>query len=218
VLRNDAAAFHGNGAIAVMMEAALELVRGACKRGLGVALAHGEGANEVAGELVMDNGRALAQCRLGINHRGQWIEVCGHQRRCILGGVAAFGQHHRDRLADVANLVMGEQRLLRIDDIVPHVLRPFSRQRELRVRHRRQQACKIGAAQGKGDAGAGRGAREIDGADARMRERAAHERRVQHVRQIEIGNEMPAAGEQAAILAAQERAPDEGSLARFVHA
>jgi hypothetical protein len=35
---------------------------------------------------------------------------------------------------------------------------------------------------------------------------------VKHVRQLEIGDELPAAGQQAAILAARDGAADEGGL------
>jgi hypothetical protein len=48
-------------------------------------------------------------------------------------------------------------------------------------------------------------------------ERASHEYRVEHVRQIEIGDELPAAGQQAAILAARNRAPDEPGLFQISH-
>jgi hypothetical protein len=41
---------------------------------------------------------------------------------------------------------------------------------------------------------------------------------VQHPRQREIGDELPAAGQQAVILAAQDRAADKGGLAGIVHA
>jgi hypothetical protein len=48
-----------------------------------------------------------------------------------------------------------------------------------------------------------------------MGERAADEDRVQHVRQIEIGDELSAAGEQAVILATRQRAADkQGSVGR----
>ena len=63
-----------------------------------------------------------------------------------------------------------------------------------------------------GDARRRGGARQIHRADASMRDRAAHEHRVQHVRQLEIGDELPAAGQQPLILAAQDGAADEGRL------
>jgi hypothetical protein len=51
-----------------------------------------------------------------------------------------------------------------------------------------------------------------------MRERAAHEYRMQHVREIKVGNELPLPREQATILAARQRTPDKRSIASFVHA
>jgi hypothetical protein len=50
-----------------------------------------------------------------------------------------------------------------------------------------------------------------------MRDRAPHEYRMEHIRQLEIGDELPAAGQQAAILAARDGAADEGGLSRIVH-
>jgi len=69
VLRNDTPAFHGQRAVAVMMEAALEPARRARQSRLGIAPTHGEGANQVGAEPVMDERRALAQRRLGVDHR-----------------------------------------------------------------------------------------------------------------------------------------------------
>ena len=51
-----------------------------------------------------------------------------------------------------------------------------------------------------------------------MRDRAAHEHRMQHARQLEIGDEVPAAGQQPMILAAQDGATDERRFLTIVHA
>ena len=80
--------------------------------------------------------------------------------RRIFGRIAALRDDHRNRFADVADLVVGEQRLLRIDELVLYLRRPFARQRQLRVRHRRQHLCKFRADQRKGDARRRRGARQ----------------------------------------------------------
>ena len=66
----------------------------------------------------------------------------------------------------------------------------------------------IGAAQRQGHAGRRGGARQIDRADARMRDRAPDEGRMQHARQFEIGDELSPAGQQPAVLAPQQRAAD----------
>ena len=87
--------------------------------------------------------------------------------------------------------------------------RPFAGERELRVRHRRQEPQQVRAAQDTGDARRRGGARQIHAADARVCDRASDENRVKRVRQSEIGNELSAAGQQAMIFAARDRAADE---------
>jgi hypothetical protein len=115
----------------------------------------------------------------------------------------------------VPDLVVRQKRLLGVDELVLDDRGPFAGKCELRVRHGRQELQEIRAAQDTGNAGRARRARQIRGANACMGERAADEDRVQHVRQIEIGDELSAAGEQAMILAARQRAADErGSVGR----
>jgi len=53
---------------------------------------------------------------------------------------------------------------------------PFPRQRDLPLRHRRQQLQQIGAVESQRHAGRSGGARQVDGANARMRYRAAGSR------------------------------------------
>ena len=214
---DDAAALHGRGGIAVMMKAARELVRRARERGVEVALADGEGADEIGAEFLVDDRTARAQRLLRVDDGRQRIEIEADQLRGVLGGVAALRDDDGNRLADVADLVMGQQRLLGIDELVLDLGGPFARQRELRVRHRRQQPREVGAAQHIGDARRRSGTRRIHRVDARMRDRAAHEHRVQHVRQRKIGDELAAPGQQPLILAAQDGAADEGSLAGIAH-
>ena len=164
----------------------------------------------------MDDGGAVAQRLFRIEHRRQRLEIELDQLRRVLGGIAAVRHDDRNRLADVADLVMGQQRLLRIDELVLHQRRPFARQRQLRVRHRRQLADKLRPGQHKENAGRRSGARHVDRLDARMRVRAPHEHRMQHVRQFEIGNVLAAAGQEPPVLAPRHGAADEGSL--VVHA
>ena len=83
---------------------------------------------------------------------------------------------------------------------------PFPRQRDLPLRHRRQQPQQIGAIQSEDYAGRRGGARQVDRANARMRYRAAHQNGVQHARQHEVGDELPLASQQPAVLAPQQRA------------
>ena len=160
----------------------------------------------------MDDGHAVAQRRFRIEHRRQRLEIELDQLRRVLGGIAVLRHDDRDRLADMADLVVGQQRLLRIDELVLHQRRPLARQRHLRIRHRRQHARELRSGQHKGNAGRCGCARHIDRLDARMRLRAAHEHRMQHVRQIEIGNVLAATGQEPPVLAPRHGAADERCL------
>src|SRR5262249_57985860 len=59
------------------------------------------------------------------------------------------------------------------------------------------------------------GAGKVDRTDARMRGRAAHEHRMQHAGQRQVGDVEALAGEQALILAPLERTPHERSAGFF---
>ena len=214
---DDAAAFHRRGGIAVVMESALQFVRGARERGGDVALADGEGANEVGLEFVVDDRDAWAQRQFRVDHGRQGIEIEGDQLSRIFGGVAALRHDHRNSLADMPDFVVSQQGLLGIDELVLYERGPFSGERELRVRHRRQELQQVRAAQHAGDTRRRGGARQVHAADARVRDRASDEDRVQHMRQVEIGDELSAAGQQAAILAARHGAADERRFVGIVH-
>ncbi len=215
---DDAAALHRRGGIAVMMKAALQLVRGARKRGIDVALANGECADEVGVESFVDDRRALAQRLLRIDDGRKRIEIETDQLSRVFRRMTTLGHDDGNGLADMADLVVGEKGLLGVDELVLDQRRPFTRQRELRVRHRRQELQEIPAAQGTGDARRTARTRQIHGADARMGERASDEDRVQHVRQIEVGNELSLTGQQAMVLATRQRAADERAFVGIVHA
>ena len=106
------------------------------------------------------------------------------------------------------HLVVREQRLLRIEELVLDLRGPFARQRQLGVGHRGNELRQLRAVQHIGDARRRGRARQVDRADAGMGDRAAHEHRMQHVGQLEIGDELAAAQQQAAVLAARHRASD----------
>ena len=152
-----------------------------------------------------------------IDQRRQRLEIDGDQFGRVLGEIAAFGKDHRDRLADMPHLVVRQQRLLRVEEGVLDLGGPFARQRQLRVGNRRQDLRQFGAGQHVGHAGHRRGARQIDRTDAGVRDLAAHEDGVQRVGKLEVGDELAAAGQQAAILAAQDRLPDITVALRLSH-
>ena len=87
---------------------------------------------------------------------------------------------------------------------------PFARHRDLPLGNRRQQLQEIGAVQRVHDTRRRSGTAQIDTADAGMRQRAAHQHRMQHARQHQIGDELTLAGQQAPIFTAPQRAADIG--------
>ena len=212
VQADDTAAFHRQRDIAVMIKAPLQPARRALENGVGVTFADGEGADQVGGEFVVDDGGAGIERLFRIQHRRQRLEIEFDQLRRVFGGIAVLRHDDRNRLADMADLVMGQQRLLRIDELVLHQRRPFARQRQLGIRHRRQFADELWPGQHMENARRRGGARHVDRLDARVGLRAAHEDRMHHVRQFEIGNVLAAAGQEPPVLAPRHGAADEGGL------
>ena len=205
---DDPAALHRHRRIAMMVKAAFEPVRRCGQHRVGLAPPDRKGPHEVGLEPVVDDRAVRPQRRFGIDHRRQFFEVQPDRFGRVLGLVAGLGDDDRDRLADMAHLVVRQERLLRIEEFVLDDRGPFARHRDLALGHRRQQLQQIGAIERQHDAGHRGGARKVDRADAGMRRRAAHQHRVQHARQHQIGDELPLAGQKPAVFAPQERAPD----------
>ena len=192
----------------MMVEAPLEPVRRARQRAVDVALADAKFADQVGVVFVVQHRSAGLQRRFRIHDGRQRFEIDGDQLGRVFGEIAAFGQDDRDRLADMAHLVIGEQRLLRIEERVLDLRGPFPRQRQLGVGHRRKELGELRAVEHIGDARCRGRARQVDRANARMRHLAAHEHRMQRVGKLQIGHELAAAQQQAAVLATRHRASD----------
>ena len=115
---------------------------------------------------------------------GKFVEIDLHRGGEILGGGAAVGDAHRDRLADIAHLVLRQHRL-------HGSLEP----RQPGVRNDRLHAGKIGD----GEHGVRRPGGLAYGADARVRQRTAYESKFAHARQVDIGDEFATAAQQAVV-------------------
>ena len=89
----------------------------------------------------MQDRSAGLQRRLGIDDGRQRLEIDGDQLGRVFREIAAVGEDDRDRFADMTHLVVGQQRLLRIEEVVLDLRGPFPRQRQLGVGDRRQAAC-----------------------------------------------------------------------------
>ena len=66
---------------------------------------------DIAGDVVMNARRVPAQQRLRDRSRWQRLELDLDVGECVLGDVAAFREHDRQRFTDVADLVFGEWHL-----------------------------------------------------------------------------------------------------------
>ena len=205
---DHAPAFHRHRGVAMMMEAPREPVPRAAQGGFSIALGGGKLGDQIGSELLVHERCSAAQAVLGIDHRRQRVKFSLYQRRRVLGGMAALGDHHREGFADMAHLVGGEQGLLRVEDAVAHRRAPFGGQRNLMVWHVRQQLRQRDPAHGKHHPGGGASRRQIDRADARMRQRAAHESRVEHARKLDVVDILSLAEQQSGVLPARHGAPD----------
>ncbi len=115
------------------------------------------------------------------------------------------GHHHGQRLADVAHLVVGNDRLLERLELRQQLL-PHGDNRD--GAHALPQD--VGGSDHRAHAGSlERGAR-IDGANAAVRDRASQDDRVQCVRLRHVVDELPPAAQKAQVLQPLDRAADEG--------
>ena len=142
-----------------------------------------------------------ARCERGfqVGDERQRIVVDLDRSHRVLGEVARFGDHHRHRLADEAHLARRE-----------HEGRDVLRQRRRRKTQRHAQPhaglLQVRGCEDRCHLARGAG---IDIADQRMCMRAAHERRMQHAGQLDVGGVAPGAAQQARILdATRARADD----------
>ena len=141
---------------------------------------------------------------LAIGHRRQRLDVDRDRLQRVLGERRAVGHHDRDRLADVAHLADGDDRLLVALELGQRLLP------QRNVRH----VADIGRRDHGVHARPRARRRRVDRADAAVRDRAAQDHRMQHFLADEIVDVLSAPGEKAEVLDALDRAADEGVPAR----
>jgi hypothetical protein len=76
----------------------------------------------------------------------------------------------------------------------------------------RQLLSEFWAAQGAGNSGCFCRARQVDRLYARMSDRTPDKYRMQHLRQLQICNELSATGQQAPVFAPRNRVADKGNV------
>ncbi len=158
----------------------------------------GEDEPDVGLELLVHARRAVGEGRVDVDDRrelriGDLDGVGGVTR-----GVAVCRDHDRDRLADVAYAPLRERWAHRMHHVAGRVRRAGNARRELEVV----------AVQDGGDARHAAGGRRVDRGDVGMRILAAHDRHVQHPRQLDVVHVAAAPGEELAVLLAQRRDAD----------
>ena len=134
----NTAALDRHRRVAVMIKAALQSVRRERQRRAGIALGNRERAEKIGLQLVVNDRRTRGERHFGADDRGQRVQFHLGQRGGVFRRIAAFRHDHGNRFADMPHLIVRQQRLLRIVELVLDEGCPFARQRELRIRHRRQ--------------------------------------------------------------------------------
>jgi hypothetical protein len=170
-------------------------VRGRLQRlGHAVAVAAAHPADEVPGVALVDEVVAVHGGPV-VHERLEGVEVDHDQVGGVLGEVAVVGDHERDRLADEADLAVGEGR---------HgcLLAPA----RVGVPELAHLGVEVGAGEHGVHAGRGEGLGGVDARDAGPGQRAAHEAGVEHPRPHDVVDEGAPSGQQAGVLDAVDTA------------
>ena len=192
-MRQHGAAFERHRGAAVLEDLLLEHVGRGREGALDVAIGHGDEGGDVAREIAVGGRRAGRERVAAIAHRRQHLVVDRDRRGGILGEIAAVGDDHGDRLADIADLAAGER-----------MLGAQRRDGGIGDRHRQRLGCEPARHVLRGEHRMDarhrvRGAR-IDRTDARVGMRAAHERGVEQAGELHVVDEVRAPGEQGRVL------------------
>ena len=185
VVRNGGAALDRQRMHAVHAKAALDHMRRGGLGGGEVARLHFEVEQDVIAPFVVDEWRLFPQRIRHGDDRRQRLEFHLDAGGEILGFARGRGEHHRDRLADMAHLSGGQDR-------------PIRRLEAGQFRGRAH-AADTGKVAGMKDALL-RALRFAHRDDTRMGVRRAHEGRVQHPGQINVGAELAAPLQEARVL------------------
>ena len=171
---------------------------------------------EVAGDVFVDAGRAVAQRRFRIRDRRQFVVAHRHAFRRVMRGGKALGDDEDDRLAQIAHTVGRHRQMGDVDGgiagkgaeralgVVPRVGR---------IGEMSDRLAAGGDVIGAGDDGEHArltlGLGRVDGDDARVRVGRAHEYGMAFAGQCEVVGETPIPPDEAKILEPHHRPADE---------
>ena len=198
----DAARLDGVAAALVQAEALLDAMRRFGERAVDVAVVDALFRDEIVRAIEPRLGRAGHEPRDRIDHRRQRFQIERDQGQRVLGDAAAFGHHHRDRLADISDLV------LRQHEGIDMEAECAGRQR-LRDAVAGQERPQVGEGQHRMDAGQGFRRAGVDAFQSPMRHRAPQEGDMQRAGNIQIVNEAALAAQQRRVLDAQHAAAEQ---------
>ncbi len=145
----------------------------------------------------------LAWLAGGIEQDRQIGDLDGHQIGGVLGKIRVSGEHHRDRLADIAHAIRGEDRLaIGIEAFDP-------RQAEIN----RRDVDNIARRPHRNHAGRGTGRCRVDRDDAAVCVGGSHHAHVQLMRKTDVGREPAAPGNERPVFDPRHRTSNEAHRA-----
>ena len=145
--------------------------------------------------LFMNQGRVLLDCIQHVKDRRQRLVIDLDQLQRILGGPMIRGRHRDDGIANVANSVHREDRLI------------AKRRTEVRIdpRHLRD----IGTGEHRGDTGQRRGLGFVDAQNPRVRVRTSQHSNMEHSRHLDVADMQRPPGDFGVGVLAINRLPDD---------
>ncbi len=163
-----------------------------------------EAHDEVAGGLRVELGRVGLRRVAHVDDRRQRRPVDRHELRGVERLIARSGNHHSDRLADVAHALARERPARRL----VHSRAVGAGNAPQRCHRPDAVGGHVGAGVDGDDARRGGGGLRVDAVDAGVRVRRTHERARELAFEHEIANELSLADEKAQVFAAAHRRAD----------
>ena len=198
--REQPARLHRHGAVALDREALAAHVSRTVESSVGIAAHAAERQREVAAcsfeqqDVVPSGGGA-------VHDRGEGLDVERDGVERILGGAGAFSQYDRDRLPDIADFAVGNDRLLE---------RLERRRGFLPQGNPRNHGADVGRGDDGMHAGPRAGGAGIDAADAPVCDGAAQDHSVQKIIASDVVDKLATAAQETKVLDAFDRAADKG--------